>query len=268
MDRALLVGINQYGPGFPNLQGCVNDVQDMAQYIVERRGFAAESIRVLTDSRATTQEILSHLIWLTDGAKGGDRLLFHYSGHGAQFVERDAAGGIANDHEDVICPTDFAWDYGHMITSSQFESLFSQIPAGTDFCWISDSCHSGDINDAADDGRDITQSRRVRTPFDIAWRLVTARSLKREEQQFIHVAGRLNAVLVAGCRSDQTSADAVFNGRSNGAMTYFLLKALKQRDGTLREAVQDVHKELDRAGYQQEPQLIGPVDLIDGPFLV
>ena len=53
MDRALLVGINAY-PGAP-LAGCLNDVTDMATFLTSKSGFAADSIRLLTDSRATTQ---------------------------------------------------------------------------------------------------------------------------------------------------------------------------------------------------------------------
>ncbi|MFH1476981.1 MAG: caspase family protein [Verrucomicrobiota bacterium] len=52
MNRALLVGINAY-PDAP-LRGCVNDVTDMANFLVARRGFAQADIRLLSDRRATT----------------------------------------------------------------------------------------------------------------------------------------------------------------------------------------------------------------------
>jgi hypothetical protein len=51
MNRALLVGINSY-PGAP-LNGCVNDVTDMANFLVDNCNFTMSDIRLLTDARAT-----------------------------------------------------------------------------------------------------------------------------------------------------------------------------------------------------------------------
>ena len=105
MDRGLLVGINAY-PG-NELQGCVNDVTDMAEFLVSHCGFNENDIRLLTDGRATTEAIMEHLKWLMSGAKSGDRVVFHYSGHGAQFPIRDQSGKVTRVDE-CICPVDFS----------------------------------------------------------------------------------------------------------------------------------------------------------------
>ncbi len=52
MNKAVLVGINEY-PGCP-LEGCVNDVSDMAQFLTSKCGFAPRDIRLVTDAQATT----------------------------------------------------------------------------------------------------------------------------------------------------------------------------------------------------------------------
>lgn len=104
MDKALLVGINSY-PTAP-LRGCVNDVVDAAKFISEKCGFSSQNVRLLTDDRATTQAIIDRLNWLVDGAKAGDRLYFHYSGHGAQMATRDHAGEL-DGLDEVICPPEF-----------------------------------------------------------------------------------------------------------------------------------------------------------------
>lgn len=79
----------------------------------------------------------------------------------------------------------------------------------------------------------------------------------------------LNHVLIAGCRSDQTSADAFINGRYNGALTHYFTKSLLA--GAARPLSQ-VHAEARQAiltnGYSQESQLEGPESLLSQPIFV
>ena len=64
--RALLVGINYPGTTYP-LQGCVNDVNLMADILTQHYGFTdATQRRMLTDHSATTDNILERLNWLTE----------------------------------------------------------------------------------------------------------------------------------------------------------------------------------------------------------
>ena len=78
-----------------------------------------------------------------------------------------------------------------------------------------------------------------------------------------------NLALVSGCKSEQESADAVFNKRPNGALTYFLLKALGDATGktdSLKILVKKVNKNLGIARYKQEPQLEGNDVLMSASF--
>jgi hypothetical protein len=142
MDKALLVGINRY-PAAP-LRGCVNDVTDLAQFLVDSCGFAMGDVRLIADERATKTEITDRLNWLVDGAKPGDRLFFHFSGHGTQMATRDHQGEI-DGLDEVICPVDFDWTDDHVIRDKDFRRVFGSIPEGCQFVWVSDSCHSGDL---------------------------------------------------------------------------------------------------------------------------
>jgi hypothetical protein len=79
---------------------------------------------------------------------------------------------------------------------------------------------------------------------------------------------RANAVLIAACRDDQTSADAWIDGGYHGAHTYHLCRILGDgtRDLTYRALVTATGTALSRAGFDQMPQLEGPAKLLMLPF--
>ena len=268
MNRALLVGINKY-PGSP-LSGCVNDVTDMAEFLVDRCGFKSSDIRMIVDGRATTKAISTRLAWLVRGAKAGDRLLFHYSGHGAQVATRNANEEL-DGRDEVICPVDFDWSDEHLIRDKQFHELFQTIPDGVEFNWVSDSCHSGDLDrELPHPGQHLPLSKRMLPPADIQWRNRAAVESKVELRGLVRVAQELNLGLITGCRSDQTSADAWFSDRPNGALTYYLLRALESPAGLkepLAHLIPAVRSALKRAGYSQQPQLEGSATVGKMPFL-
>jgi hypothetical protein len=265
MNRGLLVGINSY-PG-NELRGCVNDVTDMADFLVSHCDFNEEDIRLVTDDRATTDAIKERLQWLIADAQAGDRIVFHYSGHGAQFPIRDANGRVTHVDE-CICPVDFDWTEAHAIRDKEFNALFAKVPKGVDFTWVSDSCFSGDLARVFS-----PPARRIKSmpmPADIAWRLRTAETRGAKRTSFEHILKDFNVVLTSGCSQRETSADAEINGRFNGAMTYYLLETLSAPNGltqTLENAVARMRAALHQNGYSQHPQLQGSALLMKLPFL-
>eukprot|EP00392_Amoebophrya_sp_AT5.2_P018667 g19250.t1 len=88
--RGLLVGVNYFGSQ-AKLNGCVNDVFNLKQLLVDRFGWHPNAIRVLHDDERVQRDgpptharILRELDWLVSGACPGDVLFFSFSGHGAQ----------------------------------------------------------------------------------------------------------------------------------------------------------------------------------------
>jgi metacaspase-1 len=267
MDKALLVGINKY-PIAP-LRGCVNDIADMSRLLAEKCGFAMSDIRLLADQRATTKAILERLNWLVDGAKPGDRLFFHYSGHGVQMATRDHQGEI-DGLDEVVCPVDFDWTDAHVIRDKDFRRVFGSVPQGVQFVWVSDSCHSGDLT------RDFPPEgvlwRSCPVPPDIQWRNDSAIADGARAFSMTRASAELPGVaLLSGCQADQTSADAIFAGRPNGALTYFLLKVLGAVGGLklpLVEVLKAVKTELVNSGrFHQVPGLEGSLEIAKRPFL-
>lgn len=267
MNRALLVGINNY-PQQP-LRGCVNDVSDMADFLVAKCGFALGEIRLLVDERATKDAIIERLGWLLTGLRSGDRVLFHYSGHGVQLPTRNPQGEV-DGLDEAICPVDFDWNDLHTIRDKDFNKLFLNIPNGVEFVWVSDSCHSADLS------KEILNpdiSKRIKSmipPIDINWRLKTAKKNKIASKGFNKVATELNLALISGCKSDQTSADDVFDNKANGALTYFLLQQLNAATGltqTLTALVKNINLVMHNRRYDQKPQLEGSSTIKSKPFL-
>lgn len=78
-----------------------------------------------------------------------------------------------------------------------------------------------------------------------------------------------HCVLVSGCMDDQTSADAFIDGKSNGALSYALVKAIKGASGipSHREVVSVARDWLATTGYDQDPTLTCDDDIPDLPFI-
>lgn len=84
---ALLVGINNYYamPGVLHrtvLRGCVNDAMSIKGMLIQRFGFDAANIQVLTDEQASKNNVLQALNNALTKTKKGDAFVFYFSGHG------------------------------------------------------------------------------------------------------------------------------------------------------------------------------------------
>lgn len=274
MNRALFVGINAY----PNarLNGCVNDIDDLAAFVLAKCGFAPPDLCFLRDAAATTDAMVQKLRWLVAGAAAGDRLLFHFSGHGAQMPTLDPLGEV-DGLDEVICPVDFNWTDAHTIRDKQFAQIFGRVPAGVEFVWISDSCHSGDLTKAMPSPKLIKAGHRPKPktyplppPAPVAEMIEKANAKGVALRRLAKTASTLCVALIPGCQSDETSADDVFNGRPSGALTHFLLAALNGSGGLakpLTQLVPDVAAALAAVGYSQTPQLEGDAGIGARPFL-
>lgn len=285
-NKALLVGINTY-PSAP-LRGCINDSKNVCSMLMDRygaindvnkwvtnltsfQGFEQDNIRMLLDSRATTEAIEERLWWLIHGAKPGDRLVFHYSGHGSQLPIRDYEEGKVTQLHDCICPVDFDFTPEHAITDDGFRNVFKYVPEGVVFDWISDSCHSGDLARSINSDSNYMRPRQFPMPADIAWQVSTAESKGITPLSFERVIQHLHGAFISGCRSDQTSADTSIGGEYCGAATYFFLQSLDCNGAGYTkprtQIVEEMAAELNSRGYSQVPQLRGSPGHLAKPWL-
>ncbi|WP_427159920.1 caspase family protein [Aliinostoc sp. HNIBRCY26] len=81
---ALLIGINNY-KNIPALNGCLTDVELQKELLIHRFGFQSSDILTLTDEQASREFIEAAFTeHLTQQAKAGDVVVFHFSGYGTR----------------------------------------------------------------------------------------------------------------------------------------------------------------------------------------
>lgn len=259
--QALCVGINKF-KNFPrnNLRGCVNDVKDMAAILTDFFGFTRRDIITLTDSDATKANILKHLTAMVHDAQAGklEYLVFSFSSHGTQTP--DVSGDEPDKYDEAFCPYDLAvkgdrWDPDHIILDDELHDLFVQLPPNVVLEVYLDTCHSG------------TGLRAVDLLFERQPRFMPLPSLRafeliegRESRGFYKSFGTKKTpqhILWAGCRANQTSADAQIEGKWHGAFTYFYCKHVRATQNQISRAqlLRRVRADLKAARYTQVPQL-------------
>ncbi len=275
--KALLVGVNIINIPGHDLHGCVNDVVDMGNTLVKYFDFDPQKIRVLTDGKATTKAMRREMTNLVDGAKEGDVLLIHYSGHGSNVPDQN--GDESDGKDEILCPTDLNW--GDPFLDDWIRTTFDQLPKKVNLSVIFDCCHSGTATrvlqppwsrdplprflpsprDLWDSEANVNRKTKVKSG-----RKGLRRSVARGSKDVVNV--NIPEVLITGCRDDQTSADAFINGTYNGALTYGLVKTLTKTKGKL--TCRELHagtSAVISGKYSQVPQLEGRAANLDRQFL-
>lgn len=277
--KALLVGINYPGTSHA-LRGCVNDVMLMSGVLGKHYGFSSRDKRMLTDASATTRNIKARLEWLVDGAQPGDVLYFHYSGHGSQMVDQKYDQDYEPDGlDEIICPVDLNWR-DKVIRDDDLKAYFNKVPDGVNLTVMLDCCHSGGGADhlfqymptgvatVDKDPFSPNKSRLLPMPSDIANRAVGL-DLQPRPRAVSMGGGRTTGLLISGCQSHQTSADAWIHNKYQGAATFFLNYELQKARYNLdyRTLVERVNKDMEKHGYTQRPELNGSSKLFTKKFL-
>ena len=274
--KALLIGINQYKIPGANLRGCVNDVANMQAVLTQYYGFSAGDMTVLTDYDATKKAMQAGIVKLLKGAKKGDVLVLHYSGHGANVPDKN--GDEADHRDEILCPTDLDW-YDPLL-DDWLRSTFDTLAEGVNLTVIMDCCHSGSNTRALYQPDVASIPRFLPCPLDLM-AAESGRALKGKTRSTLRLsplASRRRSdivnvdipeVLIAGCRDTQTSADAYIKGTYNGALTYNLVAAIRAAKGRIsyRDLHGDTTTTLKTGKFDQVPQLEGRKTRFDAPFL-
>ena len=269
--KALLIGINYTGTSqdlqsksnssLKNLElnGCINDVENLVELLTENELYSDDDITVMTDNLVgtnlypTKQNILDQIQLLIDFANQHPtesvKLFLSYSGHGSQSfsLNRKEIDG----RDEVLCPIDYL--EGGYIVDDDIRVLLDKLPSNAFLTFICDSCNSGTICDLR---------------YSLKYSLRTGDYDFLSDYNYKDTIS--NVVVFSGCRDDQTSADAYQptssvdseeSGSSwkleyeyQGAMTASFIKNYTP-ELSYKELLQEMRKYLSENNYTQVPQL-------------
>lgn len=258
MKRSLHIGINNYPGTDMDLSGCVNDARDWMDSLAAR-GFQAT---VLLDGDASKRTMMEAITSIVRDTGRDDIAVITYSGHGTWVPDDD--GDEADGRDEALCPHDIT--QGNVLKDDELYELLSERKPGARIVVISDSCHSGTVTKACraipgteGDPWHFQKIRFLAPECYIGDDEAYLRRARRVEK--IRAAGKIRAaaVLLSGCKDEEYSYDAWFNGRPNGAFTYVALQALEKlpETATYRDWYREIRKALPHVNYPQTPQLTG-----------
>jgi hypothetical protein len=226
VKKALLIGINYIGTEY-ELNGCINDVKNMKQFLIENCNFLESNIIILTDETKdnlpTEENIQRKIKLLVSNNISGDILVFHYSGHGSNI--RDISGDETDKTDETIVPLNFETS-NQIIDDWLFTNMISKINKNVNLYCFFDSCHSGTVIDLKynymSNCRPKVTKQNLKNSYDMTqWTDSYNYTIERSKE----VIG--NIYMLSGCKDNETSADAVINNKNQGAFTCCLLETFK-----------------------------------------
>jgi hypothetical protein len=293
---ALLIGIDFYFPHdlpdgrYKNLRGCVQDINHVETYLKDTFNLTPDQIIKLTASASanpnqpkepleilpTYENIVAKFKEITAKAQPQDRVYIHYSGHGGRaktiFESLKGFGGL----DEALVPTDIGQPNSRYLRDLEFAKLLeAMVEKELVVTLVLDSCHSGGAT------REMSGDDRIRgegfidtTPRPRDSLVASLQELAQNWQTATENSRNITVVngllpepkgytLIAACRDHEFAYEKVFEGTErNGALTYFLLKALRQYGTEISvEALFDkISNQVHNEFVRQTPMLMGETD--------
>ncbi len=236
---ALMIGCNYRGTDC-QLNGCLNDVENLKEVLLNKFHYDSNNITVLTDDSIgelypNRKNILTELDKLIErvNLEQIEEVWFSFSGHGSSIRDRD--GDESDGYDECIIPLDYQKD--GVITDDMFFRLFGKIKNPS--CKLTlffDCCHSGTMADLPYiyhnhfvPSKEVESNKRIKIKRGRRFQWVNSIVVEKKPSQSIwsekieKSKGEFDYTLLSlsGCRDEQTSADFYNNNRKKweGALT-------------------------------------------------
>lgn len=276
--KALLIGINYYNTK-KELNGCINDVANLKEFLMRAYQYKPEDMVILTDDQSnprsvpTKANILRAMRWLVDNAQPNDSLFFHFSGHGGQ--TKDLDGDEADGYDETIYPVDYL-QKGQIVDDEMHDIMVKPLKPGVRLTAIFDSCHSGTALDlpyvystagtikeqnllkdaglglisAVGSFRKNDISGVMQSGIEFFNRATNGRAAEERARRTKYSSA--DVIQWSGSKDSQTSAD----DRGNGAMSRaFVVAMSKNPNQSYKQMLNSLRNELSMGRFTQKPQL-------------
>jgi hypothetical protein len=232
---ALLVGINDYRPEVGPLDGCLNDVALVRDYLKRTVDPASLAVEVLEDGAATRAGVIDGFRAHLTRARAGDVALFQFCGHGARWASNRAFRDLYPDGRDegLVCH-DSRRPGGYDLADKELAPLVAELARrGAHAVVLLDCCHSGSGTRGLDAFRGLrprlTHEVTIERPLDSY--LGGYYSALADARTPLSVpAGR--HILLAACERGQLAQEA----DGSGVFTSTLIEVLNKSGGDLTYA--------------------------------
>jgi hypothetical protein len=236
--RALLIGANYTATPAVQLMGCINDVVNVRNMLIDAYGYQPANIYVLRDDDntrlPTKANILAGLANIIAMSSAVDTVWVHYSGHGSQI--RDLNSDETDGLDECIVPSNY--NVAGYVTDDDLFAILKNAKCRMILCF--DSCNSGTVCDLQ---YSVNYNSGALTAAVNNARLVA----------------NTNIIMLSGCRDIQTSADAynTMAKQNCGAFTIALMETLRTNghNVSLLKLYSEMCAYLKRSGFTQIPVL-------------
>ena len=239
--KALLIGINYVNNPNAKLNGCIDDIVNINQVLINNYEYNKEDIIQLrddlSDSKAipTRNNILKELNNLIDQTANLTEIWIHYSGHGSQI--RDNNNDEVDKLDEVIVPVDYT--VSGFITDDEIFNIVKNTKCKT--ILLFDSCHSATICDLQWSFEYNNNGGFVKTQ----------NNNKKINNPYVFS--------ISGCKDPQTSTDSfnVSQKKYVGAFTNAFISCLSSNkfNANIIKLYADVCNCLKNTGFSQKPIL-------------
>lgn len=258
VKKALLIGINYTGTN-NELNGCINDSDNLKQFLVNNKYFVESELTSMNDfqtdilypSKTNMITQFNELVKFANMNQDKSVYLFlSYSGHGSYL--KDLNGDETDKQDEVLCPIDC--DQNGFIVDDDLKTIIDQFGTNVTLVVLIDACHSGTVLDLK---------------YNFACDTKNTYTVQGKSKDT-----RCKVIMISGCRDNQTSADAYLpdnqtkNNEYQGAMTAaFIANYIDEISA--KKLIKNMRAWLLSNRYAQVPQLSSGRFLdISTPFML
>jgi len=241
------------------LEGCINDINNVKNELLTKIGFPEENIIQITDDtkiKPTKANMMKALSQLATNTNDGDLLFLQYSGHGTGV--QDKTSDEADGKDEALCPL----DGGVLIDDWLFENFIKpleQSKPNTRVFGLFDCCHSGTCLDLP------YQYVAKREPFAHVKQIGKGKKIQNRKS-------KISVLSFSAALDDQQAVD-MQQGIPQGAFTYAFLQVLQKhiysRKRSYRQFIIEVDQILASQGFKHQASLSStkPLDMDSDVYL-